>query len=162
MEHLQACPFIAVLRGVQGTDVAPTLQALAAEGWTLASIPAEAPAGLGALSETGAAAAAAGGDWDMDMMLGAATVVSVEQVDRAAEAGAAFVSCPHVDPEIIERCVCVYMCVCVCVGGVRGACGGVWVYVCACVCASFETPRKFRLFFRGVKPTDVKAHIDTH
>jgi 2-keto-3-deoxy-6-phosphogluconate aldolase len=72
------------------------MQALASEGWTLASVPAEAPAGLGALASMMD---------DSGMMLGAATVVSVEQVKRAAESGAAFISCPHVDPEIIERCV---------------------------------------------------------
>ncbi len=98
LDHLQACPFIAVLRGVQSSaDVGPTLQALAAEGWTLASVPAEAPAGLGSL-----ASIVNGGGVD-SMMLGAATVVSVEQVERAADSGAAFISCPHVDGEIIER-----------------------------------------------------------
>lgn len=100
LAHLQQCPFIAVLRGVAAADVAPTMAALLAEGVGLASVPAEAPAGLAALREVGET----GGE---GMMVGAATVVSVEQVEAAAAVGASFVSCPHVDPEIIERCVCV-------------------------------------------------------
>lgn len=84
---------------MERSDVTPAIQALAAEGVTLASVPAEAPAGIEALREDSAARG-------KGLMLGAATVISVEQVERAAAAGAAFVSCPHVDPEIIERCVC--------------------------------------------------------
>lgn len=99
LEQLQTCPFIAVLRGVDAAGVAPSMQVLAAEGFTLASIPAEAPAGLEALRDMG--------NDGKEVMLRAATVVSVAQVERAAASGAAFVSCPHVDPEIIERCVSV-------------------------------------------------------
>lgn len=80
--------------------MAPTIQALAAEGFTLASVPAEAPAGLAALRGREVQQLSSG-----NLMLGAATVISLEQVDIAAEAGASFISCPHVDPEIIERCV---------------------------------------------------------
>lgn len=80
--------------------MAPTLDALAAEGLALASIPAEAPAGLAALRGVAGVRGGSGG-----LMLGAATVVSLEQVEAAAAAGAGFVSCPHVDPEIIERAI---------------------------------------------------------
>jgi 2-dehydro-3-deoxyphosphogluconate aldolase/(4S)-4-hydroxy-2-oxoglutarate aldolase len=38
-----------------------------------------------------------------DTMIGAGTVVTTEQVDTVADAGASFVVCPHLDPRVIER-----------------------------------------------------------
>lgn len=81
---------------MQTSDVVPAMQALAEAGFTLASVPAEAPAGIEALRDMATRV--------QELMTGAATVISVEQVERAAASGAAFVSCPHVDPEIIQRC----------------------------------------------------------
>jgi 2-dehydro-3-deoxyphosphogluconate aldolase / (4S)-4-hydroxy-2-oxoglutarate aldolase len=38
-----------------------------------------------------------------DTVVGAGTVLTTEQVDTVADAGASFVVCPHVDPRVIKR-----------------------------------------------------------
>ena len=40
-----------------------------------------------------------------DMLVGAGTVLTVEQVDRAAAAGAKFIVSPGFDPEIVDYCL---------------------------------------------------------
>lgn len=40
-----------------------------------------------------------------DMMVGAGTVLTVEQVDRAVNAGAKFIVSPGFDPEIVDYCI---------------------------------------------------------
>ncbi len=40
-----------------------------------------------------------------EMLVGAGTVLSVEQVDRAVEAGAKFIVSPGFDPEIVDYCM---------------------------------------------------------
>ena len=40
-----------------------------------------------------------------DMLVGAGTVLTTEQVDRAAAAGARFIVCPGFDPEIVDYCL---------------------------------------------------------
>ncbi len=40
-----------------------------------------------------------------DMLVGAGTVLSVEQVDRAVAAGAKFIVSPGINPEVVEYCV---------------------------------------------------------
>ena len=40
-----------------------------------------------------------------EMLLGAGTVLSIEQVDRAVKAGASFIVSPGTNPEVIEYCV---------------------------------------------------------
>jgi len=40
-----------------------------------------------------------------DMLVGAGTVLTVDQVDRAVAAGAKFIVCPGFDPEIVDYCI---------------------------------------------------------
>ena len=40
-----------------------------------------------------------------DMLVGAGTVLTVEQVDRAVAAGARFIVSPGFDPEIVDDCL---------------------------------------------------------
>jgi 2-dehydro-3-deoxyphosphogluconate aldolase/(4S)-4-hydroxy-2-oxoglutarate aldolase len=40
-----------------------------------------------------------------DMMVGAGTVLTIEQVDRAVNAGARFIVSPGFDPEIVDYCI---------------------------------------------------------
>jgi 2-dehydro-3-deoxyphosphogluconate aldolase/(4S)-4-hydroxy-2-oxoglutarate aldolase len=40
-----------------------------------------------------------------DILLGAGTVLSVEQVDRARDAGARFIVSPGTNPQVVERCL---------------------------------------------------------
>ena len=101
LDFLAQCPFIAVLRGIDGANIERTFNQLIDAGLTMLSIPAEAPAGLKSLR----AIQHRFGTDQQQVMIGAATVISVEQVDEAADHGASFISCPHTDPEIIRRYV---------------------------------------------------------
>ena len=40
-----------------------------------------------------------------DMLVGAGTVLSIEQVDRAVNAGAKFIVSPGFDPEVVDYCI---------------------------------------------------------
>ena len=40
-----------------------------------------------------------------EMLVGAGTVLTIEQVDEAVEAGAKFIVCPGFDPEIVDYCL---------------------------------------------------------
>jgi 2-dehydro-3-deoxyphosphogluconate aldolase/(4S)-4-hydroxy-2-oxoglutarate aldolase len=40
-----------------------------------------------------------------DILLGAGTVLTTEQVDRAVDAGAAFIVSPGLNPKVVERCL---------------------------------------------------------
>ena len=39
------------------------------------------------------------------MLVGAGTVLTVDQVDRAVQAGAEFIVSPGFDPEIVDYCI---------------------------------------------------------
>ena len=41
-----------------------------------------------------------------DMLVGAGTVLTIDQVDRAVGAGAKFIVSPGFDPEIVDYCIC--------------------------------------------------------
>lgn len=40
-----------------------------------------------------------------DMLVGAGTVLTIEQVDRAVAAGAKFIVSPGFDPEVVDYCI---------------------------------------------------------
>jgi 2-dehydro-3-deoxyphosphogalactonate aldolase len=105
---LDACPLVAVLRGVAAADLPKVVMTLRQEGLTMISIPAESPAGmegLRALTSSSLPPSSSSSPTQnlSPFALGAATVISPEQVDLAAAAGASFISCPHTDPAILER-----------------------------------------------------------
>ncbi len=100
---LAACPLIAVLRGVTAVDLPAVMAVLRQQGITMVSVPAESPAGLESLRHLTQQQQADDDDDAEAFALGAATVISPQQVDIAAAAGAAFISCPHTDPAILQR-----------------------------------------------------------
>jgi len=101
---LDACPLVAVLRGVAAADLPKVVMTLRQEGLTMISIPAESPAGLEGLRALTSSSPPSSPTQKLPpFALGAATVISPEQVDLAAAAGASFISCPHTDPAILER-----------------------------------------------------------
>ncbi|TQL55622.1 bifunctional 4-hydroxy-2-oxoglutarate aldolase/2-dehydro-3-deoxy-phosphogluconate aldolase [Subtercola boreus] len=75
-------------------DVPALAEALLSGGITAAEITLRTPAGSAAI----AAAARVDG-----LLVGAGTVTTLEQVDRAADAGARFIVSPGFDPELVER-----------------------------------------------------------
>ncbi|KAM3575964.1 hypothetical protein VYU27_002149 [Nannochloropsis oceanica] len=105
---LDACPLVAVLRGVAAVDLPKVVMTLRQEGLTMISIPAESPAGLEGLraltsSSSSLSSTSSPEQKLLPFALGAATVISPDQVDLAAAAGASFISCPHTDPVILAR-----------------------------------------------------------
>src|SRR3954463_7384206 len=74
---------------------APLGAALAAGGLPLAEVTLRTPGALNALRELAR---------NEELVVGAGTVISVEQVDAVAEAGARFVVSPGFSAEVVQRC----------------------------------------------------------
>lgn len=77
-------------------NAAPLADALRAGGQTVAEITLRTPAAPDALRRMASMP---------DMTVGAGTVVSVDQVKRAVDAGARFIVSPGFDPEIVSFCI---------------------------------------------------------
>jgi 2-dehydro-3-deoxyphosphogluconate aldolase / (4S)-4-hydroxy-2-oxoglutarate aldolase len=88
---------LAIVRGGEPSRVADALETLAEEGVRLAEVSLSDPRGLAAL----AAAARRLGD---RLLLGAGTVLSAAQAERAVAAGARFVVTPAVVGEVADAC----------------------------------------------------------
>jgi 2-dehydro-3-deoxyphosphogluconate aldolase / (4S)-4-hydroxy-2-oxoglutarate aldolase len=95
LERLRASGAVAIMRLRDHELSVEIAHALASAGLRAIEITLDHPAALGALR---AVAAALPGD----VLLGAGTVTSPEQVREAADAGARFCLSPHVDPAVVE------------------------------------------------------------
>jgi 2-dehydro-3-deoxyphosphogalactonate aldolase len=93
---LEACPLVAILRGVRPPEVVAICEALHEAGLRAVEIPMNSPAPLESVAL--AARALAG-----RMTIGAGTVLSAAVVDEVMAAGGLFVVSPNVDPEVIGR-----------------------------------------------------------
>ena len=91
---LAAVPIIAIVRGSPTVHVAAIASAAASAGITALEITLDSPDPFEAI----AAVVGAG----TGLCLGAGTVHTVDQVDAAADAGAAFIVSPHLDPGVVE------------------------------------------------------------
>lgn len=90
------CPLVPVLVVPDTTDGASLGRALAGAGLTTAEVTLRSPAALDVL----AACVQTAGE---RLVVGAGTVVDVEQVDRVAEAGGRFVVSPALDLDVVAR-----------------------------------------------------------
>jgi len=93
---LETCPLVAILRGVRPDEVADVGSVLVEAGFTLIEVPLNSPDPLASI----AVLAERYGD---RTLIGAGTVVEVEDVVRVAEAGGRMIISPNADPAIIAE-----------------------------------------------------------
>jgi 2-dehydro-3-deoxyphosphogalactonate aldolase len=91
MSHL---PLVAILRGVKPTEAADVVAALVGAGFLLVEIPLNSPEPFHSIRAMRAAAPSG-------VLIGAGTVLKVEDVAKVAEAGGELIVTPHSDPAII-------------------------------------------------------------
>ena len=96
--RMAAMPVIAILRGLTTDDAIPVCDALLSAGITVAEVPLNSPAPF----ETIGLLATHFGE---RLLIGAGTVLTVDDVARVAEAGGRFCVAPNMDPDVIGACV---------------------------------------------------------
>lgn len=95
LEKIRKTGVIAVLVIDKEEDAVPLARALLAGGVDIMELTLRTPAALGALKRVKAEVP--------EMMCGAGTVLTIEQVDQVAEAGAAFAVSPGMNAKIVSR-----------------------------------------------------------
>lgn len=88
------CPLVAILRGVKPDEVEAIGLALVEAGLTLIEVPLNSPDPFTSIARLAKAVGSRA-------LVGAGTVMQVEEVTRVAEAGGQLIVSPHCDPSII-------------------------------------------------------------
>jgi 2-dehydro-3-deoxyphosphogluconate aldolase / (4S)-4-hydroxy-2-oxoglutarate aldolase len=100
---VRRCRLIAILRRVEPRErLLDLVGALAEDGVRVFEVTFDAPAATEDLVAVRERLRAAGVD---DPLVGAGTIVTLERLEAAAQAGAAFIVAPTVDVEIVERAI---------------------------------------------------------
>lgn len=94
-QYLHSLPFIAIIRGIKPADAHANCALLYETGFRVIEVTLNSPEPYESIESM----AAVFGD---RALIGAGTVVAVEQVERVRDAGGRLVISPHCDPEIIE------------------------------------------------------------
>jgi 2-dehydro-3-deoxyphosphogalactonate aldolase len=92
-----ACPLVAILRGVRHEEAKAVVAAIVHHGWTLIEVPLNSPAPLHSIAVLSAAYPQA--------LVGAGTVLSVEQVHEVHEAGGRVIVSPNFNPAVVRAAV---------------------------------------------------------
>ncbi len=92
----QACPLIAILRGVKPDEVVEIGEVLVAAGITLIEVPLNSPDPLRSITRLASAMADRA-------VIGAGTVLDPESVDAVAAAGGTLIISPNMDEAVITR-----------------------------------------------------------
>lgn len=87
---------IAILRGVQPAEVLEVSEALAAGGIAIIEVPLNSPQPFDSLARLARS-------MGPHLRVGAGTVLTADDVDRAADAGATLVLAPNFDAEVVQR-----------------------------------------------------------
>lgn len=93
---LSALPLIAILRGISNVEVVEIGRTLVSVGFRIIEVPLNSPAALGSI-------AALGRIVGNDVLIGAGTVLSCDQVEEVAAAGGRLIVSPNCDRSVIER-----------------------------------------------------------
>ncbi|MCH1925703.1 2-dehydro-3-deoxy-6-phosphogalactonate aldolase [Shewanella sp. C32] len=89
-------PLIAILRGITNDEVVDVTAALIEEGFTMIEVPLNSPNAVESIRRI----VAAFGD---KALIGAGTVLTVEQVDAVAAVGGKLIVSPNMNPAVIKR-----------------------------------------------------------
>ena len=96
IQNIESCRLVPVIALDRAEDAAPLAAALVAGGLPIAEVTfrtAAAEASIRAMSQRG------------DMLVGAGTVLNIDTVKRAVDAGARFVVSPGFNPKTVSYCV---------------------------------------------------------
>jgi 2-dehydro-3-deoxyphosphogalactonate aldolase len=91
----ERCPIVAVLRGIRPDEAESIVAELDAAGIVIAEVPMNSPDPLDSIRRLQAR-------FGERMLIGAGTVMRVEQVEEIARAGGRLIVTPHADPAIVR------------------------------------------------------------
>ena len=94
---LQTVPLIAILRGIKPAEALPVGQVLLLAGWTLIEVPLNSPEPLGSIAALASAFPQA--------LIGAGTVLSVDDVRNVHAAGGQLIVSPNFNPAVVREAV---------------------------------------------------------
>lgn len=94
---LQTLPLVAILRGLRPAEAVPVGQALLSTGWTLIEVPLNSPQPLDSIAALAAGCPQA--------LVGAGTVLSVEDVRNVKAAGGQLIISPNFNPAVVREAV---------------------------------------------------------
>ena len=89
-------PLVAILRGITPSDISSVVGTLVEEGFEAIEVPLNSPDPMVSIAK-------AVGEFGNDALVGAGTVLAVEDCDRLADIGARLMVSPNTDPEVIEH-----------------------------------------------------------
>jgi 2-dehydro-3-deoxyphosphogalactonate aldolase len=92
------CPLVAILRGVQPTEVAAVADALIEAGFSMIEVPLNSPDPLASIAQLA-------GRYGPQVLIGAGTVLNLTDVENVREAGGRLVVSPNVAPSVIRASV---------------------------------------------------------
>jgi 2-dehydro-3-deoxyphosphogalactonate aldolase len=93
---LRKCPLVAILRGIETSEVHDVFTELLAAGIVIAEIPLNSPEPLASIR-------CAVGEFGGRMLVGAGTVTQVSEVEQVHAAGARLIVSPHADAEVVRE-----------------------------------------------------------
>jgi 2-dehydro-3-deoxyphosphogalactonate aldolase len=93
---LRKCPLLAILRGIETSEVHDVFTELLAAGIVIAEIPLNSPEPLASIR-------CAVGEFGGRMLVGAGTVTQVSEVEQVHAAGARLIVSPHADAEVVRE-----------------------------------------------------------
>ena len=94
---LQTVPLVAILRGIKPAEALPVGQALVSSGWTLIEVPLNSPEPLVSIAALASAFPEA--------LIGAGTVLSVDDVREVHAVGGQLIVSPNFNPAVVREAV---------------------------------------------------------
>lgn len=92
------CPLVAILRGVRPDEIEAVADALVEAGFSMIEIPLNSPAPLASIARIAHR-------YGNEVLIGAGTVLSVDQVEAVRGAGGRLIVSPNTNPEVIAASV---------------------------------------------------------